>query len=187
MSRKTDSNSTDEQLSDQEAPAVERRENAITGKNEFGSSGQKDDAEIQRRDVRALTERMSVLPLGGDIYSVTTESGSEYRVDALEGRCTCPDHQYRDVRCKHYRRVAFATGQWGIPGGIDRYEIDPLLGEHVQGHPRVPASDGGMLVDEQDVERPDDCQCWDADADLPCWPCYRAGFGEPNPSVTEED
>ena len=21
--------------------------------------------------------------------------------------------------------------------------------------------------------RPDDCDCWDADAELPCWPCYR--------------
>jgi hypothetical protein len=25
-----------------------------------------------------------------------------------------------------------------------------------------------------------DCDCWDADAELPCWPCYRDGFDVPN-------
>ena len=30
-------------------------------------------------------------------------------------------------------------------------------------------------------ERPENCDCgdWNADLDLPCWPCYRAGFDEP--------
>lgn len=38
--------------------------------------------------------------------------------------------------------------------------------------------------------RPDDCVCWDADAELPCWPCYRAGFETQNPdepAAEEED
>lgn len=26
-----------------------------------------------------------------------------------------------------------------------------------------------------------DCGCWNADADLLCWPCYRHGFWSPNP------
>jgi len=26
----------------------------------------------------------------------------------------------------------------------------------------------------------------DADAELPCWPCYRDGFDVPNPSAGEE-
>lgn len=30
-------------------------------------------------------------------------------------------------------------------------------------------------------DRPDDCGCWDADAELPCWPCYRDGFRAQNP------
>ena len=34
--------------------------------------------------------------------------------------------------------------------------------------------------------RGDDCDCWDADAALPCWPCYRDGFDVPNPSAGEE-
>jgi hypothetical protein len=64
---------------------------------------------------------MTVLPLGGDVYSVTTESGSEYRVDALEGRCTCPDKQYNledGELCKHERRVRFAIGQSAIPAWV---------------------------------------------------------------------
>jgi hypothetical protein len=32
--------------------------------------------------------------------------------------------------------------------------------------------------------RPDDCDCWDADAELSCWPCYREGFDVPNPSAS---
>jgi hypothetical protein len=29
-------------------------------------------------------------------------------------------------------------------------------------------------------ERPENCDCgdWNAGLDLPCWPCYRAGFDE---------
>jgi hypothetical protein len=34
--------------------------------------------------------------------------------------------------------------------------------------------------------RGDDCDCWDADAALPCWPCYRDGFEVPNPEVDED-
>jgi hypothetical protein len=34
--------------------------------------------------------------------------------------------------------------------------------------------------------RPDDCDCWDADAEPPCWPCYRDGVDVPNPSTGEE-
>jgi hypothetical protein len=35
-------------------------------------------------------------------------------------------------------------------------------------------------------KNPDECDCWDADAELPCWPCYRDGFDVPNPSAGEE-
>ena len=40
-------------------------------------------------------------------------------------------------------------------------------------------------------ERPDDCKCTgseiEAEGGLPCWPCYRAGFDDPNPNVTPEN
>lgn len=36
--------------------------------------------------------------------------------------------------------------------------------------------------------RPEECDCgaWNADGELPCWPCYRDGFDGPNPNATEE-
>lgn len=88
---------------------------------------------IDKRDRRALTECMTVLPQGGDIYEVTTESGKSYQVDTRGGRCTCPDHEHRDAVCKHIRRAAFADGLRPIPPAIDRDEVDDLLGEHCSG------------------------------------------------------
>lgn len=150
-----------------------------------------DSTDFDRRDARALTEYMTVLGEGGDVYSVTTESGSEYAVDAREGRCTCPDHQHRGARCKHLRRVAFATGAEPVPAVVDRGAVDPDLGAHVDATPRVAATDGGILEAGDDGEilepasdtddRPADCGCgdWNAAGPLPCWACYRAGFDEP--------
>lgn len=37
------------------------------------------------------------------------------------------------------------------------------------------------------VERPSDCICWNADADLPCWPCAREGFNTQNPAEPAAD
>ena len=149
---------------------------------------------IDPRTERALTECMSVLPEGGDVFTVAGENGGTYRVDGREGRCTCPDHKHRDVRCKHLRRVAFATGERAVPVGVDG--VDELLGEHTDGRPQVVASDGGVIdagddgviLDEGDDGRPEGCDCgeWNAGSGLPCWPCYRDGFDEPNPNVGEE-
>jgi len=147
--------------------------------------------DLEDRDVRALTEHMTVLPLRGDVYSVTTESGSEYRVDARKGRCTCPDHQYREVECKHLRRTAFVTGERPIPAWVDADEVDAQLGEHVEETPKVAATDGGVTLDSfgadnRDDDRPEDCDCSPHFERLACWPCYRDGFEEPNPHATGE-
>jgi len=105
-----------------------------------------EDTDLEPRTERALTECMTVLSLGGNIYSVTTQSGSEYRVDTDEVRCTCPDHKHRGVRCKHQRRVAFAVGDQAIPATIE--DIDEHLGKHVEPPIRVTASDGGKAVSD---------------------------------------
>lgn len=69
-----------------------------------------DDAhDVDKRDRRALTETMFVRRDAPDLYEVRTESG-DYVVDVREPACSCPDFQYRDVRCKHIRRVRFETG-----------------------------------------------------------------------------
>ena len=154
-----------------------------------------DCTDLEERDVRALTEKMTVLPEGGGVYSVTTESGSEYLIDSREGRCTCPDFEYNGARCKHIRRVEYATGEVTIPNWADSDAIDSQLGEHVEASPRVAATDGGDVIvagddaeildtDEED-SRPDDCQCWDPDGELPCWPCYRGGFRSQNPNADD--
>ena len=131
--------------------------------------------DFEQRDVRALTEYMTTLPLGGDVYSVTTQSGSEYRVDAREDRCTCPDHQYREIECKHIRRVAFATGERPIPAWIDADEVDAQLGQHVEGTPKVAATDGGVTLAEFTTGDTDEDGCWCDDHSMPCFDCYNAG------------
>lgn len=114
-------------------------------------NGHDGSTELDDRDVRALTEYMTVLDEGGDVYSVTTESGREYRVDAREGRCTCPDHKHRDARCKHLRRVAFATGERPVPAWADTDAVDPQLGMHVDDGPQAVATDGGVAVESDDT------------------------------------
>jgi hypothetical protein len=154
---------------------------------------------LDDRDVRALTERMAVLPDDGDgLHTVVGQNGGTYTVDARKGRCTCPDAKHNlptdDGRewCKHAARVAYATGARPVPAWADTDAVDAMLGEHVDATPQVAATDGGILepgddgvvLDDEgggDDARPDECDCgaWNADAELPCWPCYRDGFDTP--------
>ena len=99
-----------------------------------------DGTEDRELDWRALAEYQTVLEDGDvrarsseDMFTVTTQSGSTYLVDARLGACECPDFQYRDRKCKHLRRMEFATGARPVPAWIDRDEVDPNLGEHVDG------------------------------------------------------
>ena len=69
--------------------------------------------EVEPRTLRAATEQMSVIEEARSLFSVTTESGSEYTVDLREPACTCPDFQYRDEveECKHIHRCRIEFGQ----------------------------------------------------------------------------
>jgi hypothetical protein len=60
-------------------------------------------------------ERMAVRPFGGGVYEVESQSGNVYSVDLPGGRCTCPDHNFRGVRCKHLRRVAMEVTEGLVP------------------------------------------------------------------------
>jgi hypothetical protein len=97
-----------------------------------------DGTEDPELDFRALTEYMTVLEDGDhraraapDLYTVTTESGSTYLVDAELLACECPDHEYRDRKCKHLRRLEFALGLRAIPEWVNDEAVDPDLGDHV--------------------------------------------------------
>ncbi|KDE59194.1 zinc finger SWIM domain-containing protein [Halostagnicola sp. A56] len=73
------------------------------------------DRRLEERSLRARTEAMSVLALGDGLYEVESESGHTYLVDLEAGRCTCPDHVFRNVRCKHVRRVAIEITAGRVP------------------------------------------------------------------------
>jgi hypothetical protein len=98
---------------------------------------------FDEHDAKALTQYLTVLEDHGPArgregrYVVVSQSGSEYLVDADAGRCECPDHEYRGVRCKHLRRVEFAIGARPLPAWIDREAVDSQLGDHVDGSPRT--------------------------------------------------
>jgi hypothetical protein len=103
--------------------------------------GDNNPHDLPKRAVRALTEKMTVLPDTGrvknadDLYLIVSGSGSEYLVDAREGRCDCPDAQHNldaDDRCKHERRVEYATGQRPIQTWVNVNAIDPQLGMHTE-------------------------------------------------------
>lgn len=69
--------------------------------------------EVEPRTIRAVTEHMTVIEKGNALFSVTTQSGSEYTVDlAGEASCSCPDFRHRNLaECKHIRRVRIEVGQ----------------------------------------------------------------------------
>lgn len=72
--------------------------------------------EIEPRTIRAATEHMTVIEEAQSMFSVTTQSGSEYTVDLREPTCTCPDFEHRESisECKHIRRVRIEVGQVNI-------------------------------------------------------------------------
>jgi hypothetical protein len=112
-------------------------------------------------------------------------------------KCECPaDHYNDDYSCKH--RVAVATiGGPVVLGAAMAY----TSGEGNQPEPTTVAekirTDGGTDVrsdtddhvagDSGTDERPDDCDCasFMGDYGLPCWPCYRDGFENPNPNEVD--
>lgn len=139
---------------------------------------------LDPRDARALSERMTVLPEGGDVFEVVSESGSSYRVDLLEGRCTCADAEHNlpnDVReiCKHGARVRFATGAWTIPSLADTESIDPLLGCSVDSTPQIASTDGETVVWATDLTENDCDDCADLRDGWVCADCYiKVGRGD---------
>jgi len=79
--------------------------------------------DVEPRTVRAVTEHMTVIEEAPAMFSVTTQSGSEYMVDLREGVCSCPDYRNREPEggCKHLRRTRLSVNQ------IDVEELDSEL------------------------------------------------------------
>jgi|APHM01.1.fsa_nt_gi hypothetical protein len=118
-----------------------------------------ESTELDDRTERALTERMGILPQGGDLYTVVGENHpdreqSEYTVDLRRGRCSCADSEYRDATCKHQRRVLLATGAEAVLAAISPADVPGELGgDHLEGEPEFLAPDGSVLDDDPDRTR----------------------------------
>lgn len=109
---------------------------------------------IDPRTRRALSECMTVVPDVGvargapGLYRVVGQNGGTYTVDTDAGACTCPDAEYNlsdREKCKHQRRVAFATAARPIPADAD-VSVDPLLATALDSTPRRVAADGSGAV-----------------------------------------
>lgn len=68
---------------------------------------------VEARWLRAIDECMSVLAVNEAVAKVVSESGSTYLVNPAKEWCGCPDHDKRDVECKHLRRVQAERGLAG--------------------------------------------------------------------------
>lgn len=77
---------------------------------------------VDARTMRAATEVMTVFEEADGVFEVITESGNSYTVELEEPACTCPDFEYRDVRCKHIRHVELRAGK--IDVGKVRDELE---------------------------------------------------------------
>jgi len=73
---------------------------------------------------------------------------------------------------ERYAHDADVSGSWRRE--YRAQGVDPDAHEHEL------VTDGGR-------DRPDDCICWDDTTDLPCFPCARDGFSDPNPAEPEAD
>ena len=161
-----------------------------------------ESTDVEPRTRRALERVYTVLhtdgsPVEGDeeptvVSVISGSSGREHTVDVRDGRCTCEDHKYRDAECAHIRRARIALGRVPIDTAtLAAVDVHGRFAEHTPG-PAVLTSDGGIIdagdegevLEDGDDERPDDCTCWNAELELPCWPCYRDGFRSPNPRGT---
>jgi len=131
---------------------------------------------------RAQWEAFEFTVLGdGDVEVVNgshDESEEHTYTVHVEGEipsdCTCPAWEYQEGACKHMVGVAIR---------------EPVL-EAVSTEPTVKA-DRGVTVEADTIDdsdkRPDDCDCTPVMEDLPCWPCYRDDFEEPNPHAEVKD
>jgi len=170
---------------------------------------------VEPRTRRAVTQYTRILEDGpgvaeaDNLYPAGSHSGKSYVLHHRTGAFGCQDTEYNrsaGEKCKHSRRLDGILDERENPDAIDPDDVDAHLGIHVDVDETPAATDAtgdetavgvdgeiviadhdGEILDTDDDERPDDCQCWDTDGELPCWPCYRVGFDVPNPDEPATD
>lgn len=165
----------------QQSSAVGRQGSQPMSESDAAGLESRDDErsieQLDDRDVRALTERMTVMPDVGDargadgLFTVVSHSGNSYLVDVRHGRCSCPDAEYNlptddgRERCKHLARAEYVTGERSVPKWVDPNAIDDVIGVAVD--TPVAATDGGECE-----------ECEALGGDFPCANCYIRGNKE---------
>ncbi|WP_224338153.1 SWIM zinc finger family protein [Haloprofundus halobius] len=92
----------------------------------------------------------------------TNPDEHEYTVEVSDGIpafCTCPADRKYSGACKH--RVAVAIRRPVLEAAMNRVATD---GGSVEKHTK-----------DTESKRPDDCECFPSDAELPCWSCVESG------------
>jgi len=110
--------------------------------------------DLDDRVRRALTGPMAVDAYDpgawgeGEAY-VYSGRGRRYLVNALVGYCECPDHEHRNVRCKHYYRAAIRLGELPVPN-VDPDVIEGTLRAALERQGRLPTPAGEESPEEAD-------------------------------------
>jgi hypothetical protein len=63
--------------------------------------------DVREQKGLVIAERHRLQPSGGLWYVPSDSSGGRYEVDFDAGRCTCPDFELRQLKCKHIWAVEF--------------------------------------------------------------------------------
>jgi hypothetical protein len=63
--------------------------------------------DVRERRGLEIAERKRLTPSGRLWYVQSETSDTTYRVDPETGRCTCPDFELRQAKCKHLWAVEF--------------------------------------------------------------------------------
>jgi hypothetical protein len=139
-------------------------------------------SDSEKRAVKALTDVVAVEQYAPGMVRVVTWSDA-YIVDARGGGCNCPDKEYNihestASSCKHEQAAMLYDSDT-----VQSLTVDDDLSTPSASASQQVATDGGNV-------RPAGCGCMDEytlDDPLPCYPCVRDGFDNPNPSAPSED
>lgn len=139
--------------------------------------------------------------VAGDVVRVTNGSHQDpdehtYKVQLDElgvpTSCTCEAYEYHPNACKHMTAVAIREpvleAARAARDVAQTPDPDDTLPVRADGGMIVADDDGVILNEEADDgdDRPKACSCWDPDGELPCWPCYQAGFESQNPEADRD-
>jgi hypothetical protein len=118
-----------------------------TAMTEYESTAEESSGtDVEQRTLRAATESITLLETGprvegsDGLYEAVSQSGARdgdgpdtYVVNARRVACECPDHEHRNARCKHLRRLELIKGERELPVSIPAEDVNSNIGIGVSG------------------------------------------------------